>query len=76
MAAPDPFRAASDRVAAQLRAAARDLLDGDRASSDARRAEAGRIFHREARHVAEVTLVRGWEKALADEKAARSGKGA
>ena len=71
MTAPDPLRLASDRVAGQLRAAARDLLDADRASSDARRTEAGRIFHREAKRVADAMLVRAWEKALADEKAAR-----
>lgn len=76
MSTPDLFRAASDRVAGQLRAAARDLLDGDRASSDARRTEAGRIFHREAKRVADATLAAAWGQALADEKATREGKGA
>ena len=79
MTLPDPmaeFAAALAPADAQHRAAARDLLDGDRASSDARRAEAARIFRREVSRVVEGLLVRAWEKALANERAARSGKGA
>lgn len=76
MEADESLSATSDRVAVQLRAAAREFLDGDRDSYSARRALAVRIYRREVERVANATLAAAWEKALADEKAARGGKGA
>lgn len=93
MAAPDPFRAASDferdyenkvraatlsadRLLAQMRAAAREMLNGDHASSSIRRRDAERRYKSDMAGVAIAACAAVWEKALADEKAARSGKGA
>ena len=76
MTPPDPFASTRARVEAQLRAAARDFLDGDRASSDARRREAERIYRAEAERVATATLAAAWDRAVADERAARAAGGA
>ena len=61
---------------AQLRAAARDLLDGDRRSSDARKAEASRQFRRQIGIVVDRLFASAWDRAVELERAARSAGGA
>lgn len=76
MADSDSFASVRARVEAQFRAGARDFLAGDRASSDARRREGERIYRAEVERVAVATLASAWDRAVADERAARVAGGA